>query len=119
MKVRKRLRIVGLLCLACVLMVVGPMTIVAQASNGAADTGSNDSQIQADVTKALDGKRFKNVKVAVANGVVTLTGTVDVYADKEDADDRAHHRKNVKGVQNLIAVAGPTVDDVTLRDKLA
>ena len=32
---------------------------------------------------------------------------------------RAHHRKNVKGVQNLIQVDGPIVDDVTLRDKLA
>ena len=30
-----------------------------------------------------------------------------------------HHRKNVKGVQNQIEVAGPTVEDVTLRDKLA
>src|SRR6202042_1145507 len=39
--------------------------------------------------------------------------------EKEDADNKAHHRKNVKGVQNLIEVAGPTVDDVTLRDKLA
>src|SRR6202042_3371854 len=38
--------------------------------------------------------------------------------EKEDADNKAHHRKNVKGVQNLIEVAGPTVDDVTLRDKL-
>jgi osmotically-inducible protein OsmY len=51
--------------------------------------------------------------------VVTLTGTVDIYADKEEADNKVHHRKNVKGVQNLIEVAGPTVDDVTLRDKLA
>jgi hyperosmotically inducible periplasmic protein len=81
--------------------------------------GQNDAQIQADVTKALDNKRFKDVKTQVQNGVVTLTGTVDVYADKEDADNRAHHRKNVKGVQNLIEVGGPVVDDVTLRDKLA
>jgi hyperosmotically inducible periplasmic protein len=73
----------------------------------------------ADVTKSLDGKRFKDVKVAVHDGVVTLTGTVDVYSAKEDADDRTHHRKNVKGVQNLIAVTGPEVDDVTLRNKLA
>jgi hyperosmotically inducible protein len=71
------------------------------------------------VTKALDNKRFKDVKAQVQNGVATLTGTVDVYADKEDADKRAHHRKNVKGVQNLIEVGGPVVDDVTLRDKLA
>jgi len=78
-----------------------------------------DAQIQADVTKALDNKRFKDVKTAVSNGVVTLTGTVEVYSDKEQADKKAHHRKNVKGVENEIEVAGPAVEDATLRNKLA
>ncbi len=76
------------------------------AARGVAQGGSNDAQIQADVTKALDNKRFKDVKARVQNGVVTLTGTVDVYSDKEDADNKAHHRKNVKGVENLIEVGG-------------
>jgi osmotically-inducible protein OsmY len=80
---------------------------------------SQDAQIQVDVAKALDNKKFKEVKVAVRDSVVTLTGTVDLYAYKEEADNKAHHRKNVKGVQNLIEVAGPQVDDVTLRNKLA
>lgn len=78
-----------------------------------------DAVIQADVMKALDNKRFQNVKVAVANGVVTLTGTVGVYAEKDDAEKKAHHRKNVKGVQNEIQVAGPEIEDATLRNKLA
>jgi hyperosmotically inducible protein len=86
---------------------------------GLAQAGEHDAQIQADVTKALDNKRFKDVKVSTTDGIVTLTGTVDVYADKEDADNRTHHRKNVKGVQNLIQVDGPTVDDTTLRNKLS
>ena len=99
------------------LLVAGLLTFCGIAK--AVAQGPNDAQIQADVAKALDNKKFKNVKAQVQNGVVTLTGTVDVYADKEDADKRTHHRKNVKGVQNLIEVDGPTVDDVTLRDKLA
>ena len=78
-----------------------------------------DAQIQADIVKALNNKRFANVKESVQNGMVTLTGTVDLYSAKEDADKKVHHRKNVKGVQNLIAVAGPTVEDSTLRQKLA
>ena len=78
-----------------------------------------DEQLQADVTKALSNKRFANVTVAVANGIVTLGGTVDLYSDKQDADNRAHHRKNVLGVENQIVVAGPQVEDATLRDKLA
>lgn len=77
-----------------------------------------DAQIQAEVTKALDNKRFSNVKTSVENGIVTLAGTVDLYSAKEDADKKVHHRKNVKGVQNLITVAGPEVEDVTLRNKL-
>jgi osmotically-inducible protein OsmY len=34
---------------------------------------------------------------------MSLTGTVDTYADKEDADKRVHHVKGVKGVDNEIA----------------
>jgi hyperosmotically inducible periplasmic protein len=80
---------------------------------------NSDAQIEADVTKALDTGRFKDVKIKVQNGQVTLSGTVELYGDKEDADKKAHHRKNVKGVQNTIEVAGPTVEDAPLRDKLA
>jgi hyperosmotically inducible periplasmic protein len=98
------------------LLFAGPARATAQSgSNGA----QNDTQIQADVMKALDNKRFKDVKASVKNGVVILTGTVDLYSAKLDADNRAHHRRNVKGVENQIEVAGPTVDDTTLRDKLA
>jgi hyperosmotically inducible protein len=108
MKVRRA----GLLGLAGILLLSG-------VARGFAQGGPNDAQIQTDVTKALDNKRFKDVKSSVQNGVVTLTGTVDLYSAKLDADNRAHHRKNVKGVENEIEVAGPTVEDATLRDKLA
>jgi hyperosmotically inducible protein len=104
-------RVIGGLVLACALMCGGVIKAVAQ--------GQGDTQTLADVTKALDNKRYKDVKAAVHNGIVTLTGTVEVYADKQSADSRVHHRKNVKGVENMIEVAGPKVDDVTLRNKLA
>jgi hyperosmotically inducible periplasmic protein len=81
--------------------------------------GTSDAQIQADVQKALDKKQYKSVQATVQNGEVTLRGSVDFYADKESADNRAHHVKKVKGVDNLIEVAGPIVEDVTLRNKLA
>lgn len=83
-----------------------------------AGNGRNDAQIQADVMKVLDSKKFKDVKSSVRNGIVTLTGTVEVYSTKMDADNRARRRRNVRGVENLIEVSGPTVDDVTLRNKL-
>lgn len=96
-----------------VLLLGGTTTTKAQGASTA------DATIQGDVQKALDNKKFKNVTVAVQGGTVTLTGTVDVYAEKEEADKKAHHRKNVKAVNNLIEVGGPTVEDVTLRNKLA
>lgn len=108
-------KLVGVCGLSMVLMLGGVRIGSAQASGAA----SNDSAIQADVMKALDNKQFKDVKVSVHDGVVTLGGTVDLYSAKENADNKAHHRKNVKAVQNMIEVAGPTVDDVQLRDKLA
>jgi hyperosmotically inducible protein len=78
-----------------------------------------DSQIDAEVHKALDNKKFANVTTAVQNGNVTLTGTVDLYAYKEEADKKIHHVKKVKAVDNEIQVGGPTLEDTTLRDKLA
>jgi osmotically-inducible protein OsmY len=102
----------GLLGLVALLLVVG-------IARGLTQGGGNDAQIQADVMKSLDSKRFKDVKASVQNGVVILTGTVDLYSAKLDADNRAHHRKNVKGVENQIEVSGPAVDDLTLQNKLA
>lgn len=78
-----------------------------------------DAQIQTDVQKSLDNKRFSDVHSAVKNGMVTLTGNVDLYATKEDAEHRIHHKKGVVAVQNLIKVQGGEVSDVQLRDKLA
>jgi osmotically-inducible protein OsmY len=123
MSVIKNVKIAGLLGLCCVLLFGtapgGVAQMPAPAPTVTAGTGGNDAQIQVDVNKALNNKRFKNVTSSVQDGVVTLRGTVDVYSAKQDAGKRAHGRKNVKSVENLIEVAGPTVEDATLRDRLA
>jgi hyperosmotically inducible protein len=115
----KNFACVGVLGFAGLAMFGGVSRAVAQSAPGSVGSGPNDTEIQAEVAKALDNKRFKDVKSSVQNGVVKLTGTVELYSAKLDADDRAHHRQNVKGVENQIEVAGPEVDDVTLRNKLA
>lgn len=78
-----------------------------------------DSQLQADALKALKNSRFKNVQVSVVNGVITLTGTVNIYADKEEADSKAHHIKAAAAIRNQIQVAGPTVSDAEIYKKLS
>jgi len=78
-----------------------------------------DAQVQAEVQKTLDGKRFADVHMTVKNGIVTLSGNVDVYATKEDAEHKIHHKKGVIAVRNLINVQVGEVADTVLRDKLA
>ena len=77
------------------------------------------SRVDADVHKALDNKKFHDVNAAVHGDMVVLTGTVERYADKEDADRRVHHVGGVKGVDNEIQVAGTGISDEVLRDKLS
>ena len=118
MSVTKYVRLAGLLGLSCVLTFSSPVRSMAQDSVSAT-SNADDAQIQTNLTKALNNKRFKGVTSTVQDGTVTLRGTVDVYSDKEDADKRAHRLKNVKGVQNLIEIGGPVIEDATLRNKLA
>ena len=82
--------------------------------------GRNDATIQTSVTKKLDdNQKFKNVNSAVEDGIVTLSGTVDLYQDKLDAAKSAKKQKNVQGVRNLIEVAGPAVSDAQLHEELS
>jgi hyperosmotically inducible protein len=100
--------------------IVASLTLALGASAGLAQNDTaQDSQVQADVHKALDKKEFAGVQATVRQGNVMLSGTVQVYADKEDLDRKMHHVHHVKGVDNEVQVAGPQVSDEALRDKLA
>src|ERR1700722_213658 len=78
-----------------------------------------DSGVASQVMSKLDKKQFKDVKVNVDNnGVATVTGTVDLYEYKMDADRRVHKVKGVSAVRNEIEVAGPAVSDQELQQKL-
>jgi hyperosmotically inducible protein len=92
---------------------------IAQAIPSAmAESAPNDSRIQAELTKSLSNAKFKDVQASVQNGIVSLTGTVNVYAVKADAEKKAHKVKSVAGVRDDIQVAGPAVPDEVLQRKL-
>jgi osmotically-inducible protein OsmY len=55
----------------------------------------------------------------VEDGIVTLTGSVDLYQRKLDAAKLARKAAHVQGVRNLITVGGPDVPDAQLEQKLA
>jgi hyperosmotically inducible periplasmic protein len=78
----------------------------------------DDSSADAAVQSKLNKSQFKNVKVSVQNGIATLTGTVDLYEYKADAEKRIHKMKGVEAVRNQIDVAGPSVSDQELQSKL-
>ena len=78
-----------------------------------------DSQIQQQLTQQFQtSKQFSNVRANVGDGIVTLTGTVDVYREKLDAAKKARKLHNVQGVRNLIQVAS-TMPDQELQRKLS
>jgi len=78
----------------------------------------NDSATQVAVQKALSASFFKDVHASVQNGVVTLTGSVDLYFNKVNADQRVSHVPGVSAVRDETQVVGPTIPDRKLRAKI-
>jgi len=100
------------------LLAVGLLSLSMAAQTPAA--ARYDNQIQTTVTQKLASKsQFSDVKASVEDGIVTLTGTVDLYQRKLDAAKTARKTADVTGVRNLITVAGATVPDAQLEQKLA
>jgi hyperosmotically inducible periplasmic protein len=96
-----------------------PLVSLAAASGvGANSFAADDSSTASELQSKLNKSQFKNVKVDVQNGIATLSGTVDLYEYKVDADKRVHKVKGVTAVRNDIEVAGPNVPDAELQAKL-
>jgi osmotically-inducible protein OsmY len=84
-----------------------------------ATTTLTDEQIQRDVLEELawDARVQPNeIGVAVKDGVVTLTGWVDVYTKRWAAEEAAHRVRGVKAVANDIEVRLPTAAERTDAD---
>ena len=78
-----------------------------------------DEQLQQDIIRELkyDSSLQPNeIGVAVKDGVVTLTGTVDSYLKRWAAEEAAHRVRGVKAVANDIEVRLPTSSERTDAD---
>lgn len=106
-----------------ILRILGLSLAVSLAAIGAtAQTGSAaryDKSIQTKVEQKLAAKQeFGKVQATVEDGIVTLTGSVDLYQQKLDAAKKIRKTADVQGVRNLIAVEGKSVSDAELTAQL-
>jgi osmotically-inducible protein OsmY len=79
----------------------------------AAETTSTDrfdAANQSNVSRLTTKKELRNVQASVEDGIVTLTGNVDLYQQKLDATKKVHKLANVQGIRNQIAVNGNVSD---------
>jgi osmotically-inducible protein OsmY len=106
------------MALAGSLLSVGLLSVTLVAQTGSASR--YDNQIQDVVAHKLASKKQLNgVTAKTEDGIVTLTGSVDLFQRKLDAAKVARKTANVQGVRNLITVDGANVSDTQLEDKLA
>ena len=82
------------------------------------DSSKDGARILKDAQDKLKNKKFSGVQVAVQNGMVTLTGSVPLYADKQDAQKNVGKVKNVVSVVNDIQVQAGESTDQQLADKI-
>ena len=76
-----------------------------------ASAGRYDGEIQSRVSTELAAKKeFRNLRAATEDGIVTLTGTVDLYQQKLDAAKKVRKTEKVQGVRNLIEVSSNVPD---------
>lgn len=103
------------------LRVITPFITVGVLSVGLAAQSSSarsDNDIQTRVAQQLARKQeFRNLHAATEDGIVTLSGTVDLYQQKLDAAKKVRKLGQVQGVRNLIAVSS-SAPDAELQAKL-
>ena len=75
------------------LLSVPQISLGANSVVGAIPFAADDNGTASEVQSKLNKSQFKNVKVDVQNGHRHLSGTVDLYEHKVDADKRVHKVK--------------------------
>jgi len=104
--------------LAGALLSLPQVSLAAGRNSGAIAQAGESSPAASDAESRLNKKQFRDVKVSVDNGIATLTGTVDLYEYKADAEKHVRHARGITAVRNLIEVAGPAIPDADLQTRL-
>jgi len=82
-------------------------------------SAQRDTSIQQKATERFaKRKEFRHIQASVEDGIVTLTGQVELYQQKLDAAKKTGKIAKVLGVRNLIEVEGKDVPDAELAAQL-
>lgn len=98
-----------LLLAGCLWFSAAPFS-AAQEPSGAAQASRTDADIQADVTSALardPSLQSQKITASTANGQITLGGTVETNAQRQQAETIAANVQGVSGILNNIKVTNP------------
>lgn len=114
------LRLVLAAVAAGALLSLPQISLAAARSSGAGAIVALDQQETTNAAKSkLNKSQFKDVQVSVdSNGIATLSGSVSLYEYKAEASKRVSKASGVTAVRNMIQVAGPSISDKDLQDKL-
>ena len=94
---------------------VSAQSAPAQSVSAQARGGRYDEQIRSDVAKLLASKsECKNVKAKVDDGVVTLTGNVELDSERRTLVTRVRRIAHVEEVDNQIVLSPPAPLDTVL-----
>jgi len=80
--------------------------------------GQNDDTVQVNVQKCLNAYSIKSIHSSAQGGVVTLTGSVELYRTRLLADQLTSGVPGVKSILDRIAVSGPDVSDEELSKQI-
>jgi hyperosmotically inducible periplasmic protein len=109
---------VGLAALAAVIAIPQAALAFDRTEWTAAPLGS-ERTTDRETEARLNKPQFCDVRVTVEDGIATLTGTVDLYQYKSDAERRVHKAKGIRTTRNLIEVKHKEISDRNLQGELA
>jgi osmotically-inducible protein OsmY len=100
------------------LLVAGLVLSYPEVVRAASPAPQQDQAAVSAAESQLNKKQYREVKAEVENGIATLTGKVELYEFKTEAERHVRHAKGVTAVRNLIEVVGPAIADKALESKL-
>ncbi len=102
--------------IAAAMLLAFGLTALAQTNTEA----SRDQLLAKKIARVLANQdRFRGINLQAEDGIVILSGTVDLYIDKVDAEKMARKTAGVDGIGNHIIVKTGNASDAELLETLA